>query len=456
MPDDRAVVKGPHAYRGVGFVLDSSHPLRPGDARRFPITVTISSDPAREQFAIAVADSGDTTSPPDQCFMRQGRIFCVDTTGAEAFARPLGDLTAATLAMVHPELVHAAEQEAGENVAAGTGGIELLAANGVLWSMDVIPGGRPNVSRRYHNERLGDGIEVVRFASDGYGLAGPAVRTSVKRNGIEVANLAFDRAAPAPSPRVPAGNRDRDRHHVLAPEDIHFHALVPGPELAPRQVNFKEVVPHLFTIDLDTLNTRVTIAEFTDSLIVIEGAYSSRNCDLLADAVRAHFHKPVRMFAFSHLHGQYSGGTRSWVHEGATIVVPPSTEALIRQMVAAPFKLRPDALEQDPKPLRILTVPRHLHVEDSMNALDIYNVESGHTDEYFLFHFPRQKVLLTGDLMFLRPGKPFSGRSKQLCATVAKLDLDVDTYVATWPLSGYGTKSIVTRDEFQAACEAAK
>jgi len=65
-------------------------------------------------------------------------------------------------------------------------------------------------------------------------------------------------------------------------------------------------------------------------------------------------------------------------------------------------------------------------------------------------------TLLTGDLMFLCPGKPFSGRSKQLCATVAKLGLDVDTYVATWPLNGYGTKPIVTRAEFQTACEAAK
>jgi hypothetical protein len=41
----------------------------------------------------------------------------------------------------------------------------------------------------------------------------------------------------------------------------------------------------------------------------------------------------------------------------------------------------------------------------------------------------------------------------KLCETVRKLGLDVETYVATWPLDGYGTKNVVTRAEIGAACE---
>jgi glyoxylase-like metal-dependent hydrolase (beta-lactamase superfamily II) len=262
---------------------------------------------------------------------------------------------------------------------------------------------------------------------------------SAVRNGIEVAQLEFTRVTPERLDPVPAGSY-RGAH---VEDGIH--------QLAPGQVDFKELFPHIYSADLDSLDTRVTVAEFMDSLVVIEGAYSSAACDVIARVLRERFHKPVRMFAFSHLHAQYSGGTRSWVHEGATIVIPPTTEPLIHQTVEASFRSHPDALEREPRPLHVLTVPEHLHVEDAMNALDIYNVPSGHTDEYFIFHFPRQKVLLTGDLMFLYPGKPFTGRSKQLGDTVAKLGLAVDTYVATWPLHGYGTKSIVTADEFRAA-----
>lgn len=91
-----------------------------------------------------------------------------------------------------------------------------------------------------------------------------------------------------------------------------------------------------------------------------------------------------------------------------------------------------------------------------MNALEIHNVESGHTDEYFIFWFPRQKVLLSGDLLFYRPGKPLTGRSKQLCATIARLGLDVETCIATWPLDGYGTRNVVTGAELREACAASQ
>jgi glyoxylase-like metal-dependent hydrolase (beta-lactamase superfamily II) len=416
----------PYVVVGEGWVLDSSHPMRPGDARRFAVTFRISADDARDEYSLAVRDSGDATSRPDVWYVRGLLVTRADTTGTETVDAPFGDVSAPALAAIDPGFV------AGPRVQ--------------QWKIDFgltgLGGMKPrDISRRYFDERLGDGAESIHYELLPGDSAG-AVRTTIRRGDTVVGQFDLRRdahltpaAIPPPGPAV----HDPETRGTI-------HSLAPG------QVTFKEIVPHVFEIDLDSLNTRVVVAEFADSLVVLEGAYGSVVCDALADAIRERFHKPVRMFAFSHLHAQYSGGTRSWVHEGATIVIPPSTEPLIDQMVNAPFTLRPDALARDPKPLHVLTVPKHLHVEDSMDALDIYNVESGHTDEYFLFHFPRQKVLLTGDLMFLRPGKPFGGRSKLLCGTVAKLGLDVDTYVATWPLHGFGTKPIVTRDEFQAAC----
>lgn len=134
------------------------------------------------------------------------------------------------------------------------------------------------------------------------------------------------------------------------------------------------------------------------------------------------------------------------------MLVPPTTAPLIESMVQQGRRLRPDSLAAEPHPLRMETVPQLRRLEDEMNTAEIHNVESGHTDEYFIVYFPRQKVLLTGDLLFYYPGKPLSGRSLKLCETVRTLGLDVETYVPTWPLDGYGTKNVVTRDEMQAAC----
>jgi glyoxylase-like metal-dependent hydrolase (beta-lactamase superfamily II) len=194
------------------------------------------------------------------------------------------------------------------------------------------------------------------------------------------------------------------------------------------------------------------VAEFSDHLLVYEGAWDSRNSDPIAARIRERFKKPIRYYAFSHIHSQYVGGTRSYVHEGATVLVPPTTAPLIETMVKEGRRLRPDALSAEPREPRMESVPKSRRLRDKTNTAEIYNIESGHTDEYLIVYFPKQKILLTGDLLFYYPGKPLTGRSRMLCETVRKLGLDVETYAPTWPLQGYGTKNMVTRDEMRAAC----
>jgi glyoxylase-like metal-dependent hydrolase (beta-lactamase superfamily II) len=201
------------------------------------------------------------------------------------------------------------------------------------------------------------------------------------------------------------------------------------------------------------MDTRVTIAEFADYLFVIEGAYNSRNCDLIAKKVHEKFNKPVKYFAFSHLHGQYIGGVRSWVAADATVLVPPTTMPMVDTIIKYEHSLRPDALSASPRELTIESIEKKKSIKDKINTIEIYNVESQHTDEYFIFYFPTQKILLTGDLLFYRPGQPLKGRSKKLCETVQKLGLDVDKYYCTWPLNSYGTKNIVTREEMAEGCK---
>jgi len=126
---------------------------------------------------------------------------------------------------------------------------------------------------------------------------------------------------------------------------------------------------------------------------------------------------------------------------------------MIEEIAAAPHALQPDALSAAPRKPSIETVKADRLLEDATNAVHVFNVVSEHTDEYFVFWFPGPKILLTGDLLFYRPGKPLTGRSKRLCTTVTELKLQPERYVATWPLDGYGTKNIVTAEEMRTACE---
>jgi len=424
----------PFRVSGKGVISDSGHPMHPGHSRAIDVVVRLEIDPVASLASIEVEWGEGETKGGRRYFVRQGRVFQVDDKSVEIAPEKLLDVSAAAVAALDPVLVASALRENRQNVRRDRESAYLFAANDVLWTVltDKKTARIVSLTRREFHEVAGDGEEAIRFERS------PS-RVTVTKSGRETARLEFGPPEPLTAVAVPAGDERRERGHTLSPGEI----------------TFEEIAPHLLTIDLASLNTRVTVAEFADHVMVIEGAYDARIGDRLVQAILDRMGKPIRYHAFSHLHGQYIGSTRSFVAAGATILVPPTTAPMIEELAAAPHALQPDALSASPRKPTIATVKTERRLEAAMNAVQIFNVVSEHTDEYFIFWFPGPKILLTGDLMFYRPEKPLSGRSKRLCRTVAELGLAPDRYVATWPLDGYGTKNIVTGDEMRAACEAA-
>jgi len=433
----------PYRVTGTGFVTDSGHAMHPGWFRTYNLKASVTFDPVPDEAVIvleyAEADS-QGQSGTDRYHLRRGRIFQVDDKGAEILPGSFGDVNAAAVAALHPALVLHAMRERPECVRRVEGGL-VFAWNDELWTLDLDPG--PAADRvtalrfDFASYVFGDQTQEVRY--EGWPRDPSATspgRVAVNTLGREVMRIDFTTTEKADSVGIATGDRKRDRQWVA-----------PAAEIMPR-----EIAPHLFSIDLASLNMRTFVAEFSDHLMVFDGVWDPRNSDPIVARIREHFQKPVRFYAFSHIHSQYFAGTRSFVHEGATVLVPPTTAPLMETMVHEGRRLRPDALAAEPRPLRMETVPKRRRLQDRVNTVEIHNVKSGHTDEYLIVYFPRQKVLLTGDLLFYYPGKQLTGRSLQLCETVRKLELDVETYVATWPLDGYGTKNVVTRDEMRTAC----
>jgi glyoxylase-like metal-dependent hydrolase (beta-lactamase superfamily II) len=422
----------PFSVSGKGFINDTTHPVHPGSFRPYDATIRIALDPSTGEASIEIETSEGGDKDTDRYYVRRGRVFQVDDKGQEIAAGSLAEISAAAVAALHPALVASAMRENRQNVRLDRPGSYLFACNDVLWTVttDAKSSRILNVKRREFSEVHGDGEEEVVFGSS------PA-RATIRLRGGEVARFDFGAPEAVNEVTIPAGDARRDSGHVVAANTI----------------TFSELAPHLFTIDLAPLISRVMVAEFADYVVVIEGAYNARIGDQLARAIREKFGKPIRYFTFSHLHGQYIGSTRSFVAEGATIVVPETTAPLIVDIAKAPATLQPDALSKAPRAPKIETVKTSRRLEDATNALEIYNVVSEHTDEYFVFWFPGPKILLTGDLLFYRPGKPLTGRSKRVCRTVAELGLKPERYVATWPLDGFGTKNIVSGEEMRAACE---
>ncbi len=429
----------PYIIIGSGFVTDDSHPWRPGNFKKYDITLRIAVNPELGETVIALNWTFEGKEDSAKYYVRRGRLFMIGEDGKEKYAEEFCDLSAATVAILHPEIVANTILERRENLEPDHAEGFLFAWNDELWSVmaDKNTGRILSLQRRTRHERYGDGTEKINYdihSTDSDVLHPKSV--TITKAGREIGHFDFGESQRQEVVVFPSVDRERDLAWVISAGEI----------------KFDEIAPHIFKIDLDSLNNRVLVAEFIDYLVVLEGAYNSRVCDVIAQKVQERFHKPVKYFAFSHIHGLYLGGVRSWVHEGATVIVPPSTVPLIEAIVKNPFDLSPDALSREPKPLQITTAKEGRRIDDEINALEIYNIESLHTDEYFIFYFPRQKLMMNGDLLFYRPGKALSDRSMKLCEAVQKLGLDVETYICTWPLKGYDTKNIVSKAEMLEAC----
>lgn len=432
----------PFRLTAEGIVTSSGHPTYPFEFHEHALALELDFHPQLGECKLKVTLSDQ---PAHTLFVRRGRILERDDEGKDAAPSGLGDLGPATLAALHPAVLANALRERRDMVRSIAPHELLFAWNDELWTVQTDPesGLLAGLRRRTYHDVHGDGDETIVFEGGTPGF--PAVVTVAAR-GRSLARLEFhspepiavqsDAAGKGAAWSFPEGDRRRDRARLVAPEELAI----------------ERVADHLFTIDIATMNTRVMIAEFEDHLVVLEGVYNSRNGDRIARLLRARFDQPVGYFAFSHLHDQYIGGVRTWIHAGATILVPPATRPLVEKIAADSHALRPDALAREPTALALEEIEGSLRLEDDRNALEVFNIDSDHTQDYLLFYFPRQRVVLAGDLLWYRPGQVLTGRSVRLCEAVERLALEVDRYFCTWPLDGYGTLNIVTAEQMAGAC----
>lgn len=429
---------------GDGTITDSTHPNRPGDFRTYNVRVRVALDEQTGEGEITISNKEHADSPPDRYFWRRGRVFQSNDAGEDLPPENVGDLSPATLAMIHPGLLAAYWRERPENFNAEVTGPRndtktthyLIASNDVLWkawSGQAFMQGPQEIEhlwRRFHHDVMGSKYENIDYEG---------ATVLVRRAGTIVSKLTFADPKPIESVRTPKGDPKRDAAMVIPPEEFVFRDLGGG----------------LFACELARANARVFVVEFEDHLLVYEGVYTTRNAETLAAAVRERFKKPVKYFAFSHIHGQYVGGARAWAHEGATILVPPTSAPLVTEVLAAPFDLRPDAWSLVPKATSVEPIAeKWAHEDTSASVVIINDKESDHTDEYFLVYLPRTRTILTGDLLFYRPGKTLTGRSLTLAKYIEKQGLPVDRCITSWPLEWPGVKNEVTGEELLAAAKA--
>jgi glyoxylase-like metal-dependent hydrolase (beta-lactamase superfamily II) len=100
--------------------------------------------------------------------------------------------------------------------------------------------------------------------------------------------------------------------------------------------------------------------------------------------------------AVTHFHNDHSGGLRSFIAEGASVVTTAGNRSVFEQMAAAPFS---DALAKSPKKPSFELVQGKRVFTDGDESVEIYDIgPSPHAKEMLVAYLPKQRILFQGDL----------------------------------------------------------
>jgi glyoxylase-like metal-dependent hydrolase (beta-lactamase superfamily II) len=159
-----------------------------------------------------------------------------------------------------------------------------------------------------------------------------------------------------------------------------------------------ELAPNVQHVEGGTANN--LIVAMKDYLVVFDAPYGELQSRWTIDAAKAKYPgKPIKYLVLTHHHMDHTGGMRTFVAEGATIVVPGPDKAYFEKDVAAPRTLVPDDLQKKPTAANIVEVADQMSLKDDTDEIRIYNISNPHVQGMFIGHVVKGNVLYVTDLI---------------------------------------------------------
>lgn len=222
---------------------------------------------------------------------------------------------------------------------------------------------------------------------------------------------------------------------VNTPVNISAPQEITDAKPAPVNVAVNKLAEGVFYL---TGGTHHSVAiEQKDHIVLVESPLNEeRSLALIAKVKEIIPSKPIKYLINTHAHFDHSGGLRTFVDSGSTIVTHSDNQSYYQKIWAAPHTINPDRLASSKKTAQIETFKDKHVLTDGKRKIEIYSLNgNSHNDAFAFIYLPAEKILIEADAYTpLAPGATppasINPYSVNLYENIQKLKLDVDQIAA--------------------------
>jgi glyoxylase-like metal-dependent hydrolase (beta-lactamase superfamily II) len=151
----------------------------------------------------------------------------------------------------------------------------------------------------------------------------------------------------------------------------------------PTKIETRKLADNLYVIWNDFVPGNTTVLITKEGVILVDDKFVQDGDNILAE-VKKLTPLPVKYVINTHYHGDHSGSNPTMAKAGATLV---SSEAARRRMI--------DSKMESPSNV---TIGEKGHIHLGGEDVDLYYLGRAHTDGDIVAHFPKYKLLASGDI----------------------------------------------------------